>query len=195
MLRLNRDFGIEQVVLVGDRGMISQAAVEQLRTHEGLAWITALKSAQIRQLVECGSIQMGLFDERNLFEITHPDYPDERLVVCRNEARGRLRAHKRCALLAATREELERVRAMVERGALRAAGKIGVRVGKVLNKFKMAKHFELDISSRTELTTSDGLTTSRLCSTAIWVTGAGDRRVCHRAASSAGWNLWCSPPC
>jgi hypothetical protein len=91
---------------------------------------------------------MGLFDARNLFEITHPDYPDERLVVCRNEARGRLRAHKREALLTATRKELERVRAMVERGALRAAGKIGVRVGKVLNKFKMAKHFELDIGEQ-----------------------------------------------
>jgi Transposase DDE domain len=148
VLRLKRDFGIEQVVLVGERGMISQTAVEQLRTHEGLAWITALKSAQIRQLVEAGSIQMGLFDARNLFEITHPDYPDERLVVCRNEARGRLRAHKRDALLAATRAQLDRVRAMVERGALRAAGKIGVRVGKVLNKFKMAKHFELDIGEQ-----------------------------------------------
>ena len=147
-LRLKRDFGIEQVVLVGDRGMISQAAVEQLRTHEGLAWITALKSAQIRQLVEAGSIQMGLFDARNLFEITHPDYPNERLVVCRNEARGRLRAHKREALLAATKEELQRVRATVARGKLRAAGKIGVRVGKVLNKFKMAKHFERDIGEQ-----------------------------------------------
>jgi hypothetical protein len=122
--------------------------VEQLRTHEGLAWITALKSAQIRQLVEAGSIQMGLFDTRNLFEITHPDFPDERLVVCRNEARGRLRAHKREALLSATREALEKVRAMVERGRLRTAGAIGVRVGKVLNTFKMAKHFELDIGER-----------------------------------------------
>jgi transposase len=148
VLRLKRDFGIEQVVLVGDRGMISQTAVEQLRTHEGLAWITALKSAQIRQLVEAGSIQMGLFDARNLFEITHPDYPNERLVVCRNEARGRLRVHKREALLAATRAELNRVQAMVERGKLRVAGKIGVRVGKVLNKFKMAKHFELDIGEQ-----------------------------------------------
>ena len=148
VLRLKRDFGIEQVVLVGDRSMISQAAVEQVRTHEGLAWITALKSAQIRQLVEAGAIQMGLFDARNLFEISHPDYPHERLVVCRNEAQGHLRAHKREALLAATREELERVRAMVGRGALGAAGKIGVRVGKVLNKFKMAKHFELDIGEQ-----------------------------------------------
>jgi hypothetical protein len=113
-----------------------------------LAWITALKSAQIRKLIEGGAVQMGLFDARNLFEITHPDYPGERLVVCRNEALGRLRAHKREALLTATREELERVRAMVERGALRGAGKIGVRVGKVLNKFKMAKHFELDIGEQ-----------------------------------------------
>ncbi len=148
VLRLKRDFGIEEVVLVGDRGMISQTSVEQLRTHEGLAWISALRSAQIRRLVECGSIQMDLFDARNLIEITHPDYPDERLVVCRNEARGRLRAHKREALLAATREELTRVRAMVARGVLRNAGKIGVRVGKVLDKFKMAKHFELDIGEQ-----------------------------------------------
>ena len=148
VLRLKRDFEIEQVVLVGDRGMISQTAVEQLRTHEGLAWITALKSAQIRKLVEDGAVQMGLFDARNLFEITHPDYPGERLVVCRNEALGRLRAHKREALLTATREELEPVRAMVERGTLRGAGKIGVRVGKVLNKFKMAKHFELNIGEQ-----------------------------------------------
>ena len=148
VLRLKQDFGIEQVVLVGDRGMISQSSVEQLRTHEGLAWISALKSAQIRQLVETGSIQMGLFDARNLFEITHPDYPNERLVVCRNEARGRSRAHKREALLAATQTELQRVRAMVERGSLRDAGSIGVRVGKVLNRFKMAKHFELNIGER-----------------------------------------------
>ena len=148
VLRLKRDFGIEQVVLVGDRGMISQAAVEQLRTQEGLAWITALKSAQIRQLVECGSIQMGLFDARNLFEITHPDYPNERLVVCRNEARGRSRAHKREALLKATAETRNRVRSMVERGALRTAGEIGMRAGKVLNKFKMARHLELDIGER-----------------------------------------------
>lgn len=148
VLRLKSDFGIEQVVLVGDRGMISQTAVEQLRTHEGLSWITALKSAQIRQLAEAGSIQMDLFDSRNLVEISHPDYPDERLVVCRNEARGRLRAHKREALLAATGKELARVQAMVERGTLRAAGKIGLRVGKVLNKFKMAKHFELDIGEQ-----------------------------------------------
>jgi hypothetical protein len=148
VLRLKRDFGIEQVVLVGDRGMISQAAVEQLRTHAGLAWITALKSAQIRALVEGGALQLGLFDARNLFEITHPDYPGERLVACRNEVLGRLRGHKRQALLEATQEELERVRAMVERGALRGAGKIGVRVGKVLHKFKMAKHIELNIGEQ-----------------------------------------------
>ncbi len=148
VLRLKHDFGIDEVVLVGDRGMISQTAVEQLRTHEGLSWVTALKSAQIRQLVEAGSIQMGLFDERNLIEITHPDYPNERLVVCRNEARGRLRAHKREALLSASGEQLERVQAMVKKGTLRTAGKIGVRVGKVLDKFKMAKHFELDIGEQ-----------------------------------------------
>ena len=148
VLRLKRDFGIEQVVLVGDRGMISHAAVEQLRTHMGLAWITALESAQIRALVEGGALQLGLFDTRNLFELTHPDDPGERLVACRNEELGRLRGHKRQALLEATQQELARVRAMVERGALRGAGTIGVRVGKVLHKFKMAKHFELHIGEQ-----------------------------------------------
>ena len=148
VLRLKRDFGIEQVVLVGDRGVISRAAVEQLRTHQGLAWISALKNAQIRQLVEAGSSQMGLFDMRNLIKIKHPDHPAERRVVCRNEAQGRMPAHKREALLKATAETRNRVRSMVERGALRTAGEIGMRAGKVLNKFKMARHLELDIGER-----------------------------------------------
>lgn len=143
--RLRQDFGLEQVVLVGDRGMIGQAAVEVLRTQPGLSWITALKSSQLRALVHGEGLQLGLFDERNLIELTHPDYPGERLVACRNPELGRARGHKRTALLAATREELERVRAMVEGGRLRGAGRIGVRVGKVLNQYKVAKHFELTI--------------------------------------------------
>jgi hypothetical protein len=145
VVKLKGDFGIEQVVLVGDRGMIGQAAVEELRRHAGLAWITALKSVQIRALVQGGALQLGLFDERDLFELSHPDYPGERLVACRNPQLGRARGHKRGALIEATREELERVRVMVERGSLSGAGKIGVRVGRVLNKYKVAKHFELVI--------------------------------------------------
>jgi transposase len=148
VIKLKEDFGLDQVVLVGDRGMIGQANVEQLRQHAGLSWITALKSIQIRGLVEGGALQLGLFDERNLFEFSHPDFPDERLVACRNPELGRARAHKREALLTATREELAKVRAMVERGSLKGAGKIGVRVGRVLNKYKVAKHFELIIEDQ-----------------------------------------------
>ena len=143
--KLRNDFGLERVVLVGDRGMIGQAAVEDLRDVAGLEWITALKSAQIRTLVEGGALQLGLFDKRNLFELTHPEYPGERLVACRNAELGKLRAHKRQALLEATAKELEKVRAMVERGDLHGAGKIGLRAGRVINKYKVAKHFELII--------------------------------------------------
>ena len=143
--KIRNDFGIERVVLVGDRGMIGQAAVEDLRKVVGLQWITALKSSQIRALVEGGALQLGLFDEKNLFELTHPDYPGERLVACRNVELGKLRGHKRQALLDATTKELEKVRTMVKRGDLHGAGKIGVRAGRVVNKYKVAKHFDLTI--------------------------------------------------
>ena len=145
--KLKNDYGIERVVLVGDRGMIGQAAVEDLRKVPGLEWITALKSSQIRALVEGGALQLGLFDEKNLLELTHPDYPGERLVACRNADLGKLRGHKRQALLGATTKELEKVRTMVKRGDLRGAARIGVRVGRVVNKYKVAKHFELTIEN------------------------------------------------
>lgn len=143
--KLKEDFGLDEVVLVGDRGMIGQAHIESLRETTGLSWITALKSGQIRALLKGEAIQLGLFDERNLFELAHPDYPGERLVACRNPELARLRAHKRAALLDATEGELEKVRAMVERGRLAGAATIGVRVGRVLNKYKVAKHFVLTI--------------------------------------------------
>lgn len=143
--KLKEDFGLDQVVLVGDRGMIGQAHIETLRETAGLSWITALKSGQIRALLKDEAIQLGLFDERNLFELAHPGYPDERLVACRNPELARLREHKRAALLDATEGELGKVRAMVERGRLAGAAKVGVRVGRVLNKFKVAKHFVLTI--------------------------------------------------
>ena len=95
--------------------------------------------------MEGGQLQLGLFDERNLFELTHPDFPGERLVACRNPQLAKLRAHKRQSLLDATEKELEKVRGMVERGRLSGRDEIGVRVGKVVNKYKVAKHFELDI--------------------------------------------------
>jgi hypothetical protein len=143
--RIQADFGIEHLVIVGDRGMISQKAIDEFKRVPGVAWITALKSAQIRALAEAGGLQMGLFDERNLFEFTHPDYPGERLVACRNPQLAQLRAVKRRDLLQATAAELDKVCAMVARNKLTGAAKIGVRVGRVVNKYKVAKHFELSI--------------------------------------------------
>ena len=143
--RLRDDFGLGRLVLVGDRGMISHKAIEDLRSLEGLAWITALKSAQIRSLVQGGALQLGLFDERNLIEFIHPEYPGERLVACRNADLGRLRAHKREALLVATEKELEKVRARIRKGSLAGRDRIGVCVGKVVNKYKVAKLFTLTI--------------------------------------------------
>jgi transposase len=147
--KVRDEFGIERFVLVGDRGMISQRAIEQqLSVLEGVAWITALKSGQIRSLVEGGDLQLGLFDERNLFEFTHPEYPGERLIACRNAELLKLRAHKRRSLIAATVKELEKVRQMVERGRLRGEDRIGVRVGTVVNKYKVQKHFDLRIAEK-----------------------------------------------
>jgi hypothetical protein len=146
--RLREDFGIDTLVIVGDRGMISQKAIDELRGLEGVGWITALKSAQIRLLLDQGNLQLGLFDQRNLVELTHPDFPGERLVACRNPHLAELRAHKRQELVQATVAELDQVRAMVERKRLRGADQIGVRVGRVVNKYKVAKHFELTIEAQ-----------------------------------------------
>jgi transposase len=143
--RLREDFGIEQLVMVGDRGMISSKAIEELRETAGIAWITALKSVSIRVLIEQGQLQLGLFDDRNLIELISPDYPGERLVACRNPELARLRAHKREALLCATEGNLAKIKAQVEATKLKGRDKIGVRVGKVIDQYKMAKHFELTI--------------------------------------------------
>lgn len=148
--KLRADFGIKNLVIAGDRGMISQKAIDEIKDLEGLDWITALKSGQIRALLEGGHLQLGLFDERNLFELSCPDYAEERLVACRNPELAKLRAHKRRSLLEATTKELTKVKEMVERGRLRNAdaAAIGVRVGKVINKYRVAKHFALEIADR-----------------------------------------------
>jgi transposase len=143
--RLRQDFGIERLVMVGDRGMISHKAIDQIRQTDGVGWISALKSVSIRSLIEQGHLQLGLFDERNLLEISSPDYPGERLMACRNPELAKLRAHKREALLAATEKCLEKIKARVGAAKLAGQDKIGVRVGKVVNQYKVAKHFELDI--------------------------------------------------
>jgi len=144
--RVREDFGVRDVVLVGDRGMIGQKTIEDLAPLDGLGWITALKTPQIRTLLDGGALQLGLFDERNLFELTHPDYPGERLIACRNLELGKLRAHKRHDLLAATVQELEKVQRQVAGKRLRGRAEIGVRVGKVVNKYKVAKHVALTIT-------------------------------------------------
>ena len=147
--RLRTNFGIEHMVMVGDRGMISAKAIEDLRQSPGVDWITALKSTSIRSLVKQGQLQLGLFDERNLVEIESPDYPGERLVACRNPELAKLRAHKREDLLACTERSLERVRDRVRAGRLVGRDKIGVAVGRVINQYKVAKHFDLVIEDGT----------------------------------------------
>jgi hypothetical protein len=143
--KLRVRFGLTRVVLVGDRGMLTSARIETLRAA-GLDWISALRGPAIRTLAQGGTLQLGLFDERNLAEISHPEFPGERLVVCRNPALAIERARKRIDLLTATEGALARVVARVEAGSLRGAARIGIAVGRVIDRFKMAKHFELDIA-------------------------------------------------
>jgi transposase len=142
-------FGVERVVFVSDRAMITHAHAEKLKAL-GAGFVSALKSVQIRTLLRGGELQLSLFDQTNLAEITSEEFPGERLVVCRNPHLAAERSRKREELLDATEAELEQVKAMVEgpRGRLKHAdaGKIGERVGRVSNKYKVAKHFELSIS-------------------------------------------------
>ena len=143
--RLREHFGIEQLVIAGDRGMICSKAIAELRDRAGIDWLTALKNASIRTLVEQGQLQLGLFDERNLVELSSPEYPGERLVACRNPQLARLRALKRQELLLATQNKLQAIKDRVDAGRLEGADEIGLRVGKVVNQYKVAKHFALDI--------------------------------------------------
>jgi transposase len=145
--RLRQDFGIERLVIVGDRGMISQKSIDEIRHTDDIDWITALKSGAIRMLIDDKQVQPDLFDERNLFEFTHPDFPGERLIACRNRELAKLRAHKRQDMLQATEKDLEKIAARVETGRLSGQDDIGVKVGKIINKYKMAKHFDLDIKN------------------------------------------------
>jgi hypothetical protein len=144
-------FGVKHAVFVGDRAMITRAHAQALK-ESGVDFISALKTPQIRALLDAGELQLSLFDETNLAEIASELFPGERLVVCRNPAVAAERARKRAELLAATETELAKVKAMVEgpRGRLRNAdaGKIGERAGRVINRYKVAKHFELEIADR-----------------------------------------------
>ncbi len=144
--KMKKAFGINRLVMAGDRGMISSVQIDAMRKMDGVDWITALKTGAIARLADAGALQLDLFDERNLISFTHADYPGERLVACRNPALAKLRAEKRKDLLAATTAELEKVASMVTGGRLRGAGKIGIRVGRISNKYKVGKHFDIDIA-------------------------------------------------
>src|SRR6266487_1017716 len=142
-------FGLREVTFVGDRGMITSARITALRKLPGASWITALRAPQIKALAEADAIQPSLFDQTNLAQITHPDYPGERLVVCRNPALGAERARKRAALLSATEDALAKLAATVAAGRLKDPTKIALRAGRIVNKYKMAKHFDLHVERGT----------------------------------------------
>jgi transposase len=144
--KTRKSFGIDKLVMVGDRGMISNVQIDAMRSTPGIDWITALKSGAIATLLDDKTLQPDLFDERNLMSISHPDYPGERLIACRNPALASRRAKKRDDLIAATAEKLGTVKAMVEAGRLKGAARIGVRVGKVVARHKVEKHFDLTIT-------------------------------------------------
>ncbi len=145
--KLRARFGLTRVVLVGDRGMLTEAQIDKLTQHPGLGWISALKGVAIRELVEAGSLQLSLFDQHNLAEITSPVYPGERLIACFNPLLAEQRRRKRKELLAATEKELEKIVREVRRRKRTPLGnmEIALKVGKILNRFKVAKHFALTI--------------------------------------------------
>jgi hypothetical protein len=146
-------FGLRNMVMVGDRGMITNARIDKLKelpVEDGFAWLTCLRAPQIAALAaDGGPLQMSLFDQQDLAEISHPDYPDERLVACRNPALAEQRAHKRDNLLAATEQLLAPTLTAVTQTRLTGADKIGLKVGKLIDKYKMAKHFDIAITDTT----------------------------------------------
>ncbi len=146
VFKVRDDFGIKYFVVVGDRGMITQKQIDAMQGIDGIDWITALRTGAIRKLVAGGQLQMGLFDERNLFEICdHPDFVGQRLVACRNPELARRRAQKRQSLLQATIEQLQKVQNMIQRGRLMGKKAIGDHVRKVVGPSKMRRHVRFDI--------------------------------------------------
>ena len=146
--KLTTRFGLSRVALVGDRGMLTSARITEELRPAHLDWLSALRADQIKALVAAEALQLSLFDEQNLVAITHPDYPGERLIGCRNPALAAERTRKRGELLAATETELDKITAATrrERRPLRGKDTIGLRAGKVINTFKMAKHFTITIT-------------------------------------------------
>jgi len=146
--RLRRRFGLARVVLVGDRGMLTETQIGKLREHPGLGWISALRGPAIRALVESGSLQLSLFDQQNLAEIRSPEYPGERLVACFNPLLAEERRRKRQELIEATEKDLEKIAVEVKRRTRTPLGEaeIALKAGRVLNRFKVGKHFSLTIA-------------------------------------------------
>ena len=146
--KLRQRFGLKRVVLVGDRGMLTQPQIDKLQKHPGCGWITALTSGAIRELVAKGALQLSLLDQKNLAEITSPDYPGERLMVCHNPLLEEERARKRQALIEATEKSLTKIEKEVVRRKNKplTAAEIGLKVGKVLGRYKVGKHFDCQIS-------------------------------------------------
>jgi hypothetical protein len=149
--KLKQRFRLEHVVLVGDRGMVTQARITEDIKSAGLDWISSLRAPAIRELVEGGALQLSMFDQRDMASITAPEFPGERLVVCRNPDLAAERTRKREDLLAATERDLAPIQAAVarKRDPLRGTANVALAVGKVINKHKMSKHFDLDISDTT----------------------------------------------
>src|SRR6266581_3868179 len=145
--RVRKDFGIEHLIMVGDRGMITGTRIADLRKLQGMDWVTALKAPAIAALArDDGPLQMSLSGTQNFAEIAHPDYPGERLICCRNPVLAADRARTREDLLAATGKVLAKIRAAVDAGRLKDPDKIGIRIGKVINKRKVGKHFITEVT-------------------------------------------------
>ena len=145
--KVRNRFKLSQVVLVGDRGLLPQTQIDKLKDYPGIGWISALKSCAIKKLVEQQQLQLSLFDQQNIAEIESPDYPGERLIACYNPLLAEERKQKRLALLAATEKELNRILRQIERRTKTplTESEIGLKVGKILNKYNMAKHFQIII--------------------------------------------------
>jgi hypothetical protein len=146
--KLKQRFGLSRIVVVSDRGIVTKANLELLRQADA-SWITALKAPQIKKLVKDGALQLSLFDQQNLAEITAEDYPGERLIVCRNPLVAAERARKREELLQGTERDLDQIARRVERGTLHSADQIGLAVGPALKRYRVRKHFEVQITDTT----------------------------------------------
>ncbi|MCC7385824.1 MAG: IS1634 family transposase [Deltaproteobacteria bacterium] len=146
--KLKAEYKLDHVIFVGDRGMVTETQIDRFLEQGGVEWITALRSGAIQKLKSEGSLQLGLFDDRNLFEFASPSFPEERLVACRNPDLAEHRRKKRDSLIEATRADIEKIQLMIARGSLVDKAEIGLRVGRIIDKHNVAKHFKIEIKDR-----------------------------------------------